>query len=504
MRGSDRVAVNTSVQYLRTIVSIIISLYTSRIVLLNLGVDDYGIYSLIGGIVALLAFIQNNLSRTIQRYLSYFQGRNDPKMLVKIFNNSVFTQGMISLVLCGSLALLTNLVFSYVVNIPEERIDAAKWVYWIMLCCLFVNLQSTPYLAMLISHENIIYSSLVQIMDAIFKIPIAFSIMWISESKLEWYSFMSFIIVVFNFLCYYAYCKNRYEECFCFSIRDFDWKLSREMFSFMGWNVYGTMCIVGRTQGTAILLNRFFGTAINAAFGICGQVSGQLGFLSNALTTAINPQIIKAEGAGDRNKMLRLSEISCKFSFLLMSVVSIPVLFYLPVILELWLKDVPEYTVMLCFFVIISNQIDLITLNLNAANQAIGNVRMYNICVNTLKLLTIPVMYFVLMLSMKPVYAMIVYLLFEIVCAFFRLIFFRINIGLSISKYIQNVFIMIIPPVMVNISICYFIVPYLQGILFLVTSLMSLIVTCSVTYCCSLKEDEKFIVKNMCKKIIRR
>lgn len=500
MNSSTRVALNTAVQYIRTIISVIITLYTSRIVLENLGVEDYGIYSLIGGVVALLAFIQNNLSRTMQRYLSYFQGKNDNLMLTKIFNNSIISQGFISIILCGLLFSLTDSVFAYV-NIPLDRIEAAKWVYWIMIVSLFLDLQSAPYLATLIAHENIVYSSIIQIADAILKIPIAFSLIWISENKLEWYSLFSSLIIFLNLMCYYTYCKLKYKECNQFTVKSFDFKLIKEMISFMGWSVYGTMCVVGRTQGVAILLNKYFGTAINAAFGISGQLSGQVSFLASALVTAISPQIIKSEGAGDRKRMFRLSEISCKFSFLLMSVVSIPLLFYLPTILQLWLGEVPQYTVMFCFFIILSNQIDLFTLNLNTTNQAVGNVKLYSICINSIKIITLPIVFLVLQEGGSPTDAMWVYIIFEAICAISRLFFLHINVHLSITSYIQNVFLMILPPIIINIVVCYLITPFLPGLLFLVTGFVSVIVTSLTTYWFGLKDDERIIIEGITKKI---
>ena len=163
-----------------------------------------------------------------------------------------------------------------------------------------------------------------------------------------------------------------------------EYSLFKEMFSFMGWNVYGTCCIVGRGQGVAILLNNFYSAAINAAYGIGNQVAGQLNFLSNALTTAINPQIIKAEGAGDRQKMFRLAEISCKFSFLLMSMISVPAFIFMDKLLAIWLREVPDYTTMFCRMFLLAIQIDLLTMNMAVANQAVGNVKVYSICILSL------------------------------------------------------------------------------------------------------------------------
>lgn len=502
---STRVAVNTFVQYVRTVITVVITLYTSRIVLANLGVENYGIYSLIGGIVTLLAFIQNDLSRTTQRYFSYYQGKGDQHMLVVIFNNSLCIQLLVSMSLCVGLILLSDVILIHLVNIPAGCLEAARWVYWLTVGSLFVNMLSIPYFAMLITHENILYSSIIQTVDAVLKIPVALSLIFISDYKLEWYSLMSFLIIGLNFCCYYVYCKRKYEECCSFSFRSFDKKFAKEMCSFMSWNNYGTACVIGRTQGTAILLNRFFGTTINAAFGISGQVSGQINFLSNALTTAISPQIIKSEGAGNRLRMLRLSEISCKFSFLLTSIVAIPVVIYMPTVLGLWLEEVPEHTAMFCVAIILSNQMDLITLNLSNASLAIGNVKTYNICINTIKILTLPVIYHILKQGRQPIDAMIVFFIFETICTIGRLVFMYISVKYSISQYMRNVFLGMLPTVIVNVTACFLVSRFLSsGGGFLLSGLVSLIVTCLMTYYCGLISDERIILHNITEKFIKQ
>lgn len=501
MNASTRVVINTSAQTVRTLITVIITLYTSRVVLTNLGVEDFGIFSLIGGVVALLGFIQNNLSRTTQRYLSYHHG--DVLKLIKIFDNSLLIHVIFAIAICCILLLLTNVVLTRFINLPEYTIGAAKWVYWLTIGSLFVNMLSTPFLAVLISRENIIFSSIIQVIDAILKVPIALSIARISNNRLEWYSFMLLCIVILNFLCYYAYCRIKYDECKHFSIKVLELRLCKEILSFMGWNVYATACTMGRTQGIAILLNRFFGASINAAFGISGQVSSQVGFLSSALTTAINPQIIKAEGEGNRKKMFRLSEISCKFSFLLMSIVTVPAIIYMPTILELWLGKVPEYTTLFCVSILIANQIDLLTLNLNTTNQAIGNVKIYSICINSIKILTIPFAWVVLDRGMQPQAVMIVYIIFESLCAIARLWFLHISVRLSIYQYFKNVLICILPPLIINFTMCYFLSPFFEGWGILVTAAISVSTTCIITYLIGLKNDELQIINYLLGKIIR-
>lgn len=502
MDASSRVAVNTAAQYIRAILSVIISLYTSRLILANLGVDDYGISSLVGGVVAMLSFIQNNLSRTIHRFLSYHQGKDEKGKIVGIFNNSVWTQFIISSTLCLFLIILMPIVFKNLLNITQDRLEAAKIVYILTVINLFFNMLTTPYMAALISHENIVFSSIVSIVDSLLKIPIALSLVWISSHKLEWFSFMGSLIVVMNYLVYRYYSKHKYDECCHFSIKSFDVLMFKEMLSFMGWNVYGTLCITVRTQGIAILLNRFFTTAINAAYGLASQVAGQFNFLSSSLTTAMNPQIIKAEGSGNRKKMIRLSEISCKLSFLLMSIVSIPAVFFMDVILDVWLKDVPDYAGLFCSFILLSVQVDLITQNLSTSNQAVGNVKVYNIVINTIKAITIPFAYFVLKVGYGPLGVMVTYIIFESLCALGRLLFLHYNIQLSIRQYFINVILSVIPPLAINILICYFVSFKQNPWMFLLAVILSCITTCFVSYFVSLKSDEKDIVNGMLGKVI--
>jgi len=497
MKASSRVVVNTLAQYIRTVITIVIVLYTSRVVLANLGVDDFGIYSLVGGVISMLAFVRRNLSRTIQRFLSYHYGSGNKSMVVQIFNNSVCTQLFISIGLCLILLLCMPLIFDYLLNIPRGRIEAARVVYVLMIANLFFHMLSAPYEAALIARENIVFSSIVSVVDSILKIPVAISLIYISANKLEWYSVMMALIVFLNYTVYWLYCKWKYEECRHFSFRTFDRRLFVEMFSFMGWNVYSTMCLTGRTQGVAILLNRFFSTAINAAFGLAGQVAGQVQFLSSALTTAINPQIIKAEGAGNRERMFRLAEISCKFSFLLMSMLAVPTYIYMDDILGVWLKEVPLYTDMFCRMIIVAELVDLTTLNLNTANQAIGNVKIYSICISSIKVLTLPFVWIVLHLGMTPFEVMMVYVSFEAICAISRLIFLHINIKLSISQYIQNVFVGITPVFFVNLIVCYFASCLLTGWLGLVVFCLSFFVTSVTAWLIGLKNDEKSTLVNL-------
>lgn len=496
MKASTRVFVNTIVQYFRTIFCALISLYTSRIVLENLGVNDYGIYSLVGGVVAMLSFIRNSLSSTTQRYLSFNHGKGDKFLIIKVFNNSVITQTIISVLLCCLLLLFTEPIFNHFLNIDAERLASAKIVYYFMVATLFLNLQSTPYLATLIARENIIYSTVIEIFDALLKIPIVISLCYISQDKLVWYSLCCSLLVLFNYVCYYVYCKKHYEECQHFSFRSFDFSLLKEMFSFAKWMIYSTGCIVGRTQGIAVIINKFYSTAMNAAYGIGLQVCSQMTFLSHALITAIRPQIIKAEGAGDRYRTIRLSEMACKFSFVLMGMVTIPALLHMNDLLSIWLVNVPEYAVMFCQYSLLAFWIDQLTCPLAIANAAIGNVRIYSLWVNTIKVFTVPVVFLALYYGYSVYSIMIIYVTFETICMLSRLVFLKLNINLKIIQFIKHVVLPLIIPTIITIIFCVQISKYLSGILALINFCISFIIYGCFFLFFGLINDERSILKS--------
>lgn len=504
MNAPSRVIFNTSIQYLRTLISVFVSLYTTRLILDALGVENFGLYSIVGGIVTMLSFIQISLSGTTQRYLSYYQGKQEIQLQRKIFNNSVITQLMISILLIITLLGIKPFLFGGFLNISDERLNAAVWVYYCMLGTLFFSMQSTPYFATLISHENILFASVVQLIDIFLKIPIALSLTWFHFDRLKQYALLLLGVHMLNFIFYYLYSKRKYEETKGVKLFSFDKRIFAEMFYFMGWTIYSTGCIVGRTQGIAVLINKFFGAAINASYGIALAISGQFSFISASMRNAIDPQIIKAEGIGDRKKMLRLSEISSKFSFLLLALISIPAIIEMKPLLSVWLKETPEHAVMFCQFVLLANLIDQTTIGLGTANKAIGNIRDYSLVINTIKIATIPAAFVCLYFDLPLISLLICLILFEFICAFARLPFLKVTGGLSIAGYSRRVFLCIIIPTLLTIAVCLGFSYYFDHKWsFLGTFLLSLLVMTTTTYFLGLCKDEKSIINEFFKKLIQ-
>ena len=496
MSNSSRVIFNTGVQYIRTLISVSIGIYSSRIVLNALGVEEFGVYNLIAGVIVMLSFINASLAVTTQRFLSYYQ-EHSLTSLREIFNTSLWIHCGLGALLFVSIEIVGIFLFDGFLKIPEESLSAAKVIYHFMGETLFLTLLSTPFYALLIAHENILYVSIIQIVDAICKLGIAITISFFEENRLMYYGLLISSIVVIDLVCYYIYCHNRYAECKIISVSFFQKKWFFKILEFAGWNIYGSGCMIVRTQGIAVLLNKFFGASINAAYAIALQLQGGISVLSTSILQAIRPQIMKAEGANDRQRMFYLAELASKFSFFLLSMVVIPCIFEMEVILKAWLKEIPEYTILFCQCVLIAALLDQLTIALGDANQAVGNIKMYTFVVQTVKMLTIPFAMGALLLGYSPTWVMGIYMLFEGICSLLRLPLLKKSTGLSIKQFVINVFCREILPFGLFVMITYCISHYLQASYkFLLTFLVSISIYMLLIYSLGLsKQEKKFFIR---------
>lgn len=440
MEQSKRIIVNTCAQYFRSAVSIVVSLYTVRLVLSALGSSDYGIYMLIGGVISMLGFITNALSVTTQRYLSFSQGTNDAYQTRKYFLNSLTIHASIALLLTFAIVFLQDTVVNDWMLLPSGRIEAAKSVYLLMTAVLLLGVLAAPYKAVLFSRENIVFLSCVEIFDCIVKLLLALRIADTRIDKLTFYVSVLAFIQFIDFVVVFAFSTRRFEECnLKHFARHIDKRYIFQILSFAGWTVYGTGVIVSRNQGIAILLNHFFGTVINAAYGIAYQVYGSIAFIATSLLNAINPRIMKAEGASDRGKMLTLALKECKFATSMLMVVTVPLLYELGNVLSFWLGNVPVHTVSFCALILIAFLCDQITYGLNTANQAMGRIRIYTLLMYTPKLFVLPIGYILLSNGNSPVAVMAAYVIIEIMVSFARVPYMKRAAGLHFSQYISEV-----------------------------------------------------------------
>ena len=499
MNSSTRVIVNTTAQYAKTFVNIILTLFSARLILEALGVTDFGLYSLLAGVTSMLAFATNALASTTQRFLSYHQGKSCIEQQKDIFANSFYIQLSLGLLTLVVLLALTPFLFDGILNVPTERVEAAQWTYVIVAIILFVTFLCTPYRAILISHENIVYITIIDIIDGILKVVLAVALFHISYDRLIGYALFLLSIQVFNLMSIAIYAIKKYEECSIPSARRIHKKYIKDISSYAGWNIYSVGCVMGRTQGIAILINHFFGAAVNAAYGLGFQIAGYVNFMSESLMNAIRPQIVRAEGEGNRERMLWLSEIASKFSFYLLSCLAIPCIFEMETLLTLWLGKVPEYAVLFCRMVLIASIVDSLTCGLGMANQAIGNIKQYSLAVNSVKLITLPVAFICVKIGASIYWIAISYVIFEFLCAMIRLPFVKRTGGLNVLLFMKNLFVKVSLPFIVFLLTTYILYScFNSNFAFFLTFTGSSAIYMFAIYLLGLTVQEKAIIKGMC------
>lgn len=480
-----------------------ISLYTTRLVLNALGSTDFGIFQLVAGVIAMLSFLNNAMATSTQRFLSFYQGENDMIMQKKVFINSLQIHIIIGLILVIVLESLGFFLFDGFLNIPLDRMNAAKAIYHFMSATVFFTVLSVPFMGTLIAHENLLWVSIVGIVETLLKLGIALLLLTLLNDKLFIYGLLTECICLLSLILYAVFCFKKYKECTLEGLFTIDRVLMKQLSSFAGWNLFGALCGLGRTQGLAILLNLFLGTVVNAAYGIANQVSSQMAFFSSSLLRALNPQIMKSEGAGDRDRMLRLSMMASKFCFFLLAIVSIPCIFEMEIILSIWLKNVPQHTLMFCRLILLGILINQLTIGLQSAIQATGKIKVYQSVVGSIILLNLPVAYLLLKFNYPVYYVLLSYCLIELIACIARLYFLKIIANLSIGLYFSRVFVHLIIPVLVSIVACLIVSNYIFSTYRMVyTVFLSSMVFIISTYITGLCKDEKEIVLNILKKIM--
>lgn len=474
--NNKRIARNTLLLYFRMLFMMAVSLYTSRIVLNALGVEDFGLYNVVGGVVAMFSLLSGSLSTAISRFITYELGKGQQGNLNKIFSSAVTIQ----LILAGIIILFAELIGVWFLNtemtIPASRLLASNWVFQISLLTFVINLISIPYNACIIAHEKMSAFAYISILEAMGKLITAYFITISPIDKLIFYSLLMCGIALLVRFTYGYYCKKHFFECnYHFS---WDKQLLKQMFSFAGWNFIGTASAVLRDQGGNILINIFCGPIVNAARGVAFQVNNAVqGFVSNFMT-ALNPQITKSYAGNNHEYMMTLIFQGARLSFYMLLILSLPILLNTQYILELWLKTVPEHSVLFVQLVLILAMSESISYPLITAIQATGRIRNYQLFVGGLQLLNFPISYILLHLGFFPEIIMIVAIALTQICLGARLYMLKKIIKLPVMEFIKQVYLNII-----SVSFLSAIIPF---ILFNEnqTTLVAFILSSSVTILC--------------------
>ena len=492
--------------YIRMILVMAATLFTTRVVLKNLGVEDYGIYNVVAGIVTMFAFLNSSMAGATQRFMSFELGINDEKRVNVVFCQSV----IIHIIIAATIVVLAETIGLWFVynklTIPDERFSAAIWAYQIAILSFVFNVINVPYQATIIAHEKMSIYAWVSILDVVLKLGIAYLISVSPFDKLISYSFLILLTTIIVFFFYEIYCKRRFKECtfhFLFEKEKF-----KEMFSFAGWNIIGNMAYTLRTQGSNILLNMFFGPAVNAARGVAHQVDGAVEQFVNNFQTASNPQIVKNYALEEYKETMRLVSLCSKYSFYLIIILAIPVIFQVDYILSIWLSSVPEYTAFFVQLILLNGIIDSVSKALKTYIKATGNVKWYMIILGGFYLLALPVIYIFLKLGYSPVSSIIILVVFTLLGTFLRLLLVKKEAkGFSIRYFLK---IVIIPCIVVGFlafGLCYIFAHFFTTTTFVrlvVNTGIMIIITAIVIWLFGVDKSERVYFINSVKKLLHR
>ena len=472
-----------------------VSLYTSRVVLNTLGVSDYGIYNVVGGVVAMFGFINNSMSSATQRYITFALGRGDKDNLKKVFSTALQIHVLIS-ALIVILGETIGLWFMYEkMQIPENRMDAAFWVLQCSILSAVVMIISVPYNADIIAHEKMSAFAYISVLEAVLKLAVVFLLLISSYDRLIFYAFLILAVQVLIRFCYSHYCNKHFEETKYHKV--WDKSLFKEMTGFAGWSIFGNLSSVLFGQGLNMLLNVFFGPVVNAARAIAIQVQTAIQQFVGNFQMALNPQITKTYAKGELNEMHKLIFRSARFSFYLLFLLSLPILLETNIILKVWLKTVPDNTVAFLRIMICISLIYTLSNPLMIANQATGKVKKYQAICGSIQLLILPISYIFLLLDYPAYTVFIVHFTIEFITQIIRMLILKPLIGLGLKDYINNIYLKILPVILLST------IPPLVVYINMNNSILRLIIVCLmsfisvifITYNIGLSNDERSFIK---------
>ena len=435
--SNKRIAKNTIILYLRMIFILCVGLYTSRIVLNTLGVEDYGIYNVVGGFVAFFSFLNGAMATATQRFVTFELAQGDINRQITTFSTAVIIHFFIALIIVIIAETIGLWFVCHKLVIPEERFTAALWVYQFSILTMFISIVSIPYNAAIIAHEKMSAFAYISILDTILKLAIVYLLTIVTFDKLIFYATLLFGISLLDRLIYGIYCNRHFKETQVKLI--FDKKIFYSMTNIAGWSLFGNIAGVFYTQGLNVLLNMFFGPAVNAARAIAVTIQGVVtGFVSN-FQMALNPQITKSYAIGDLKRMHTLIFASSKYSFFLLLLITLPIMVETQTILSLWLKIVPDHTIWFARLILCILLIDALSNPLMISAQAVGRVKVYQSVVGGLLLLILPMAYLVLKLGGKPETVFVVHLIIAAMALACRVMIVGRMVSFSFASYTRKV-----------------------------------------------------------------
>ncbi len=442
LSSSKIIAKNTIFLYIRMLLTMVVSFYTSRIVLEQLGVSDYGVYSLVGGIVAMFGFFNSAMVSATQRYLTFDIGAGDQVRLQKTFSATLTIHIGIALLVIVIAETIGLWYVNSIMVFPQERIFAVNVVYQFSIAAAILGIIQTPYNALIIARERMNIYVFISILEAILKLLVVFLLVFFGYDKLITYAILIFLVANVNRLIEQIYCRTNFKESkYKF---EYDKNTFNELLSYTGWNSLGSIALLVCSQGNNLILNLFFGTVVNAAFGISILVQGVILSFAHNFQTAVNPQIIKLYAQGNYIQMQNLIFKTAKFSFYLLLILVTPVFLNTEYILKLWLKTVPEYTPLMVNLSLVNILIEILTFSVVVGIQAKGKIKHFQIVLGTLVFLNIPISYLILKMGGQPYSIFVILIIISVFALICRLYFLNKLLGLVTFNFVKKVLVPVI------------------------------------------------------------
>lgn len=474
--NNKRIAKNTAMLYVRTLVVMLITLYTSRVVLKVLGVEDYGIYQVVGGLVAMFAILSNALSSAISRFITYEIGKGNEQRLNLIFSSSKIIQISLSVAVVIIAEIIGVWFLFNKMQIPDGREIAAFWVLQCSLVIFSFNLLSVPYNACIIAHENMTTFAYIGIFDALAKLVICFLIAQSPFDRLIYYAVLLTMVSILNYIIYVIYCRRHFEESR--SKLRFDRGIFKEMAGFAGWSFFSNSATLFNSQGVNMLINVFFGVTANAARGLANQVEHAVLQFVNNFTVAINPQITKSYANNEMDAMYLLVCRGAKFSFMAMLFFAIPIMAETETILNLWLTTVPPNTIVFVRLSLILGMLDCLGKSSYTACLATGRLKWYAIIITSIAVLEFPLTWLSFALGYSVVSAYYIYIFVKFSVLIARLYLMKSMLGFQPMVFVRQVYLRIIPVTILSCIPILFVLNVLEAsfarlLLSIVTGLIS-------------------------------
>lgn len=443
MNAANKIIMNTIILFVKIIVCTFISLWSVPIVLNQLGKSDFGLYNLVAGVIVMLSFLNAAMTVSTQRFISVTRGTESALQLNRVYNVSILFHILIGFIV----VLILGAIYPFwdkFLNIPQDRINAAQYIYAMLIISTFFTIISVPFDAVMNAYENMLSFSLIAILESILKLMVALSLAFISFDRLRFYGTciaLIAILIAFVKICFTIF---RYRNLKIHLLQYMDWPTAKSISSFAIWNTLGATAMVGRNQGIAVVLNHFFGTVINATYGIANQVNGLLGYFSSTLQKSINPQLMMSEGMKEEKRLLHLSYLSSKYSVLLVGFFALPLMAEMPFILKQWLKDMPGYTIEFTRMVIMVSIVYQFSTGIMSLIQSKGRIASYTLIITVVVLSNIPLSYFCLRSGMKPYVVFVIMICLETISLFIRMLFARKMTKFDVTYFLRKIMLPIL------------------------------------------------------------